>query len=192
MIWRATAAVTAAFLLIAAQSNTGFDGESFVEAVKKGDADKAQQLLRDRGPTIVNARNGDGDTALIVAVARRDDGWTGLLLNNGADPNLANRAGDTALIAAARVGYEIAAEWLLGSKAKVDQANRMGETALIVAVQQRHRNLVKLLLARGADPDKADSAAGYSARDYAKRDSRNPELLRLIEAKKKPAATAAK
>ena len=60
----------------------------------------------------------------------------------------------------------------------------MGETALIVAVQQRQVPIVKLLLAAGADPDQADSAAGYSARDYAKRDNRSREILKLIEAKK--------
>jgi hypothetical protein len=38
-----------------------------------------------------------------------------------------------------------------------------------------------LLLKAGADPDKADHAAGYSARDYAKRDTRNPGILRLID-----------
>ena len=176
---------------MAAQGSTGFDGETFVKAVKDRDGDKAHELLRERGPTIVNARSGNGDTALLAAVARRDDSWTGFLLNNGADPNLANRAGDTPLIAAARVGYETGVEWLIAKKAKIDDANRMGETPLIIAVQQRHRDLVKLLLDKGADPDKTDSAAGYSARDYAKRDTRNPELLRLIEATKKPAATAA-
>jgi ankyrin repeat protein len=60
----------------------------------------------------------------------------------------------------------------------------MGETALIVAVQQRHTEIVKLLLAAGADPDRSDSAAGYSARDYAKRDTRSRDMLKLIEAKK--------
>jgi hypothetical protein len=50
---------------------------------------------------------------------------------------------------------------------------------------------VKLLLAKGADPDKKDSAAGYSARDYAKRDTRSRALLAAIEsvAKPKPAKT---
>ncbi len=193
MIWRAAAAVTAAFWLIAAQGYaSGMDGANFVGAVRDRNGEKAHELLRERGETIVNAKDGNGDTALVVAVSRRDDSWTGFLLNNGADPNLSNRAGDTPLIAAARVGYENGATWLLSRKAKVDEANRMGETPLIVAVQQRHANVVKLLLSKGADPDKADSAAGYSARDYAKRDSRNPELLRLIEASKKPAATAAK
>ena len=53
----------------------------------------------------------------------------------------------------------------------------MGETALIVAVQQRQPRCVKLLLRSGANPDKTDHAAGYSARDYAKRDTRNREML---------------
>ena len=58
---------------------------------------------------------------------------------------------------------------------------------LILAVQQRQLDAVKLLLAKGADPDKKDTAAGYSARDYAKRDTRNREILAAIEgAGKKP------
>ena len=77
-----------------------------------------------------------------------------------------------------------AAEWLLQVGAKVDAANRMGETALIVAVQQRDTRMVKLLLRNGADPDKTDSAAGYSARDYAKRDSRARDILQAINAAK--------
>jgi ankyrin repeat protein len=68
--------------------------------------------------------------------------------------------------------------------AKVDAANRAGETALIVAVQHRQIPIVRDLLEAGADPDKTDSVAGYSARDYAKRDNRTPALLKLIEAKK--------
>ena len=94
------------------------------------------------------------------------------------------------MIAAARVGFQDAAEWLLGQGAKVDGANRMGETPLIIAVQQRQVALVKVLLAAGANPDKPDSAAGLSARDYAKRDGRSREIISAIEAKK-PKPTAA-
>jgi hypothetical protein len=39
-------------------------------------------------------------------------------------------------------------------------------------------------MAAGADPDIPDRIAGFSARDYAKRDTRTPELLRLIESGK--------
>jgi ankyrin repeat protein len=73
---------------------------------------------------------------------------------------------------------------LISRKAKVNLANRMGETPLIVAVQQRHLPIVRLLLAAGADPDEADTAAGYSARDYAKRDTRSRDILKLIETSK--------
>ncbi len=163
---------------------SGSPGDQFVEAIKQQDGGKAQQLLQDN-PTIVDTRDGKGDTPLIIAIGSGDPNWTGFLLNNGADPNLSERThGDTPIIAAARVGFDQAAEWLLGKGAKVDSSNRMGETALIIAVQQRDTRLVRLLLRNGADPDKPDSAAGYSARDYAKRDTRSRDILQAINAVK--------
>jgi ankyrin repeat protein len=181
--WMATAAI--------ATPPIGENGESFVRAVRERNGAKVEELLQQSGPTLVNAKDVNGDTALMVAVARRDDTWTAFLLSNGADPNIANRRGDTPLIAAARIGYLQGAEWLLIKKARIDDANKAGETPLILAVQARQAPLVKYLLSRGANPDKADSAAGYSARDYAKRDNRNPELLRIIEAARKPATASA-
>jgi uncharacterized protein len=50
-----------------------------------------------------------------------------------------------------------------------------------VAVQQRQAAIVRMLLEAGANPDLADHASGYSARDYAKRDRRSTEMLKLIE-----------
>jgi ankyrin repeat protein len=110
------------------------------------------------------------------------------LLNKGADLNLAGKGGDTPLIAASRVSFTQAAQWLIDLKAKVDVPNRMGETPLIIAVQQHATPIVQMLLAAGADPDRSDAAAGYSARDYATRDARARDILKLIDAKKpKPA-----
>ena len=82
---------------------------------------------------------------------------------------------------AAAIGFEEAVDYMVRLGARVDTANRRGETALIIAVQQRQPRVVELLLKAGANPDKADHSAGYSARDYAKRDSRNPGLLKLIQ-----------
>ena len=170
----------------------GYDGIQFVEAVRNKDGDKLMEAIRKNGPGIVNSKDVKGDTALIVAITDRSEDYTAYLLNQGADPNLAGKGGDTPLIAAARVGYQDAAEWLLGQGAKVDGANRMGETPLIIAVQQRQAALVKVLLAAGTNPDKPDSAAGLSARDYAKRDGRSRDIIQAIEAKKpKPAAASA-
>jgi ankyrin repeat protein len=156
----------------------------FVKAVRDRNGGKAQELLAGNPAGIVNGRDSDGNTALIIAVTREDQNWTAFLLRRGADVNLAGKGGDTPVIAAARVGFDEAVDWLLGDGAKVDAANKMGETALIVAVQQRNARLVKMLLDAGADPDKTDSAAGFSARDYAQRDTRSRQILQLIEAKK--------
>jgi ankyrin repeat protein len=195
MNWAKLAAPALALALTATPATAqqmSMSTDDFVEAVRDRNGDKAMEFLRARGNGIINTRDDRGDTALIVAIARRDDVWTGFLLNQGADPNYAARNGETPLIAAARVGYMGAIADLLRAKAKVDAANRMGETALIVAVQNRHPAVVKLLLALGADPDKPDSAAGYSARDYAKRDTRTREILKLIEAADAERKAAAK
>ena len=159
------------------------EAERLVTAVKERDVGQAVTVLRAQ-PLIVNARNHNGETALTIAVARRDDEWTSFLLSQGADPNAPARNGDTPLIVAARMGYSAGASHLASLKAKIDATNKMGETALIVAVQQRHLPIVRMLLGAGADPDKTDNAQGYSARDYAKRDPRAREILRLIETRK--------
>jgi len=168
--------------------STGSASDQFIDAVRKSDGAATTQLVADH-PTIVNAKDGKGDTALIIAIARRDPEFTGFLLNKGADPNLAGAKGDTPLIEAARIGFDDAAEWLIGLHAKVDGTNRMGETPLIVAVQMRDVRMVRTLLSAGADPDVHDAAAGYSARDYARRDPRAREILKLID-EAKPDGTA--
>jgi len=164
------------------------DGHAFVKAVRDRDGNKVGEMLRAR-PGVVNARDDKGETGLMAAISQRDQDFTAYLLSQGADPSLVARNGDTALIKAARIGYADAAHYLLDLRAPVDASNRMGETALIVAVQQRQAAVVKLLLAAGAKPDKTDNAAGLSAREYAKRDTRSREILALIEgATKKPPA----
>jgi ankyrin repeat protein len=172
-----------------AVAQLSYDSLDFISAVQKRNGDKASQLLSDH-PTIVDARDGKGDTALIIAINRGDSDWTGFLLNKGADPNLQGANGETPLIAAARIGFQDAAEWLLNLGAKVDGTNRSGETPLIIAVQLRQVQMVRFLLEHGANPDKVDAAQGYSARDYAARDNRGRQLLQMIEAKKPKAGAA--
>lgn len=176
-------------VLAQALSNAGYD---LIEAVKKRDGDKALQALAGHPQGLIDTKDADGNTGLIIAISRSDEQWTGFMLNKGADPNLPGKGGDTPLIAAARVGFEPAMEWLISLGARVDAPNRMGETPLIIAVQQRYPAVVRLLLAHGGDPDKTDAAAGYSARDYAQRDPRARDILKMIQDKKpKPLAAAA-
>lgn len=171
-----------------ALTSAGYD---FVDAVKKSDGGKATNLLDTHPTGLINTKDNDGNTALIIALNRSDEQWTAFLLTKGADPNLAGKAGDTPMIVASRVGFETAVEWLISEGAKVDATNRMGETPLIVAVQQHQIPVVRILLSQGADPDRADHAAGYSARDYATRDPRAREIQKMIQDRKPKAAASA-
>lgn len=159
----------------------GTKGESFLSAVRDADGNKATELLDGNGSTVLSFRGSSGDTALTIVTRRRDSTWLGFLLGRGADTNAGDGRGETPLLIAARLGWEEGAKLLIQVGARVDGINRLGETPLIAAVQARQPTLIRLLLESGANPDKADHAAGYSARDYARRDSRSTELTRLIE-----------
>jgi uncharacterized protein len=178
----AAAAATSLAAPAAGQAG-GYDGSQFVKAIQDGKTDDAVKLFNAQ-PNLVNARDFNGVTALLAAINNRDDQWTGYLLQQGADPNLAGPKGETPLMAAARLGLADIAGWLLEMGAKVDGENKMGETPLIVAVQNRQVAIVQALIDAGANPDKADSAQGYTARDYARMEKRTPRLLQIIEAKK--------
>ena len=180
----AIAATFAASAFSASAQMNSSPSFEFIKAVESRNGPKALELIRSNPPGILNGRDGAGNTPLIIAIAREDSEWTGMLLNKGADANLPGRGGDTPLIVAARTGFSDAVSWLLEEGAKVDATNRMGETPLIVAVQSRSIPVTRILLAAGANPDKPDSAAGLSARDYAARDTRARSILQMIESKK--------
>ena len=160
------------------------DGEAFLKAIKEDDANKAVELAGQPGARVVNYRGYGGETPLNLVTRKRELDWVGFLLTRGADPNIADGKGDIPLTIAAEIGFEEAAAQLIRRGAKIDGVNRRGETALAVAVQQRQPRMVELLLKAGANPDKGDHVTGYTPRDYAKRDTRNPQLLKLIETNK--------
>lgn len=159
-------------------------GYTFLQAVRERDGNKATELIAQPGSNVVNYRDDRGESGLHLVTAQRDLTWLRFLLGKGADANVANREGDTPLILASRIGFAEGADVLLARGAQVDRTNRRGETALIIAVQQRNLPLVRLLSERGANPDRTDNATGRSARDYAKMDSRGPEMLRIMDAAK--------
>lgn len=182
----ASAALAVLAAPVAAQlANAGLD---FVQAIRSRDGNKATQVLQEH-PNVIDATDDKGNSGLIISILRSDEDYVSFLLSKGADPNLKGAGGDTPLIVASRIGFGQAVQWLLGEGAKIDETNNMGETALIAAVQQRQAPIVRILLAAGANPDKTDAAQGFSARQYAERDNRGREILRMIETKKpKPAA----
>ena len=159
----------------------GSEGDRFMAAVRDFDAPTAMGMLREPGNNLVNYRSRDGDAALHISVRGRKLSWVDALVGFDADIDIRDADGETPLMIAIRMKQADIASRLLGYGASVNLANRRGETPLILAVQARHGNLVETLLKDGADPDATDSVAGLSARDYARRDTRNPHLLELIE-----------
>ena len=155
----------------------------FIEAVKKRDGAKATAFLASPGSTVINARDHrNGDGGLHHMVRERDLTWMRFLLGKGAKVDLQNDAGDTPLAIAAQIGFLEGAQLLIGQKAAVDMPNDGGETPLIHAVHKRDVPMVRLLLSAGANPNRTDSKAGYSAMDYARQDRRAGAVLRLLEA----------
>lgn len=180
----AIGALLALSLAMPAAAQVQSPGYSFIQAVRERDGNKATDLVQQPGSTVVNYRDDKGDAAIHIVTSQRDVTWLRFLVGQGADVNIANRDGDTPLIVASRIGFAEGAEYLLGRGAQIDRTNRRGETALIIAVQQRNLPLVRLLAERGANPDRTDNATGRSARDYAKMDSRGPEMLKAMDAAK--------
>lgn len=91
---------------------------------------------------------------------------------------------------ATRLRFIEGAELLLEARAQVDKANDSGETPLIRAVQLHDLAMIRLLVKHGANPDKRDTLAGMSARDYATRDSRNQSVIDVLNSAKPQAATS--
>jgi ankyrin repeat protein len=176
----------AAALLLAAPAGAQQYSNSFtfLKAVKERDGNKVTELISSPSAHVLinTGEASTGNTALHLVAQDRDLTWLSFLIGKGGKVDSRNEAGQTPLLIAANLGWIEGAELLLAQKASVDLANDRGETPLILAVQRRSLPMVRLLLAKGADVRRTDNVAGYSALDYAKRDSRSAAILKLLEA----------
>ncbi len=178
---------------LAAQSFS--DSYTFLKAIRERDGAKVQEIASNPSSNAINAREpSTGQGALHILVGERNVEWLAYLLGRGARPDLQDNEGSTPLALAARVGWIEGATQLIARGAQVDLANNRGETPLILAVQARQLPaqdrlaMIQLLMSRGADPTKQDSFAGYSALDYARQDTRNPELVSALQQRNGAAA----
>lgn len=159
-----------------------------LEAVASRDGTKVIALLNAGTTGLINSPSDEsGETALHLVVRRGDAIWIRFLLDKRAKPDVLDNAGHSPLMIAILNGDVETALMLLERGASVDFVNTRGESALMRAVQLRNPVLVRLLIAQGADPDRADYAAGLSARDYATRDARSATLLAALTPRQAPA-----
>ena len=96
----------------------------------------------------VDAISKDGYTALLSALSLGHENVIGLLLQNGANINIANDKNQTALHFSARGGNTKTIELLLQNKADTNLKDDNGNTALHHAVEYGHADAVKLLLSK--------------------------------------------
>ncbi|MES2625814.1 MAG: ankyrin repeat domain-containing protein [Pseudomonadota bacterium] len=120
-----------------------------------------------------------GETAFLRAAYSGDTTTMKLLLEYGADPNLATFAGTTPLMAAAGVNWVVAQTYTesmegliaairicLEHGADVNATNSMGLTALLGAANKGANDIIRLLVDEGARLDVVD-AQGRDARRWA-------------------------
>lgn len=183
--------VTTAALMAPVPAHAQFsDGYKFLEAVRKKDGAKVEEMLGKPGTTIIGARDvTNGEGALHIVVERRDLTWLRYLLAKGADANMHDDHSVTPLQVATNLGWLEGVQTLVANGADTEQADDSGETPLITAVHTANIDLMRILLKAGADPDRADNS-GRSARDYAKLSTKSEQLLDTIKtyAKKRAAS----
>ena len=110
-----------------------------------------------------------GQTPLLRAALSGDTTTMRLLVQRGADPNLATLAGTTPLMAAAGVNWAVGQTYTESPQASLDAvslclelgadvnaSNSMGLTALLGAVNRGRNDIIELLVKRGARLDIKD------------------------------------
>jgi ankyrin repeat protein len=143
-------------MVAAAAANVGRDGEKIVDGASvDAYAERTlgvAKILISKGAVVDRKGGKDGDTALgFAAMAGRAD-MVQMLLEAGADPNIANRKGHTPLLRAAAHADSTAAELLLDAGGDPNTASDRGFTPLMQAAHYGNDKVGMLLLDRGADP----------------------------------------
>jgi ankyrin repeat protein len=126
-------------------------GDQLVDAAKKGDAHKLQELLAEGVNVNVKGREFDL-TALMVAASKGHIEIVRILLAHNADINKREKINDcTALMIAAQEGQAEVLRVLLAKGSKVNATNAHGLSALVFAAAHDQAEIIKILLAEGAD-----------------------------------------
>ena len=148
-----------------------------IEAAKRSDVAAVRALVKQG--LDVNARAGDGATALHWAAYRGRADLIQLLIRSHAAVNATNELGVTPLWVAASVRGTATVEVLLAAGAKPDLVPPTGETPLMIAARMGNLEAIKLLIAHGADVNAKEAARGQTALMWAISE-RQPQAVELL------------
>jgi len=135
------------------------------DAAFAGRQDLIEQFLA-KGKSI-NEQAGNGWTPLLAAVAQGHPKIVKLMLERGANPDIANLQKITPLMYAARYGNLEIAKMLLDFGATLDLQDIYGDTALAVAVTRGQDSLVRLFISKGAKIDTRNTLEKLTPLDLA-------------------------
>jgi ankyrin repeat protein len=142
--------------------------QALIPAVLDNDIVKVQRLLHEPKIDVNWQPQGLGGTALAAAAERNFVDIMRLLLERGANPNLAGTLGMTPISSAAYHGHREAVTVLIRAGANLDVADkRYHRTALIEAAWKGHIDVVRMLVAAGANLD-IQSVDNRRAVDFAR------------------------
>lgn len=150
--------------------------KSLLHAVREGDPEAVKALLAEGAD--VNAKDGDGWTALMLAIVKGHLDAARALLCEGADVHSKNNRGWTALRFAVSMDDSEAVRLLLEMGADVNDKDDEGNTALMQAAGEKSVESLILLLVNGADTD-IKNHAGETALTIAARHG-YPEIVQWL------------
>ena len=159
------------------------DGLPIRQAARKGDVEKARELLKAR-PELATIRDDLDKTALHEAALMGSTSVAALLLENKADVDARDFSRTTPLIAAAGTGQAGAVDLLIAHKADVNARTKQNTTALISAAAHGHQAVVQSLLDHGADVLLTDNL-GMTALHWAAANGQSGAAVLLV-ARKSP------
>jgi ankyrin repeat protein len=126
--------------------------KEIIKASKSGDIEKMKMLL-ERDSSLIQARDGDGSTALHCAAWKGHQSMVALLLAAGADVNAHNKNehwGTTPLHAAAHANQGAIAQMLIEQGANVNAQDMNGKTPLHHTTFHKAKAAARVLLTHGA------------------------------------------
>ena len=172
-----TATAVAAWLAFAGIA-AGSTDLRLIEAIRDRDHEAVRTLLAHE--IDVNAREGDGATALHWAVVRDDVEAVDALLGAGADVDAANDYGVTPLMLACTNRNATVVGMLLRAGANPDAATSMGETPLMTCARTGAADALEVLLDHGvSNVDAREKSHGQTALMWAAAQE-NPAAVRVL------------
>ena len=149
------------------------------DAAMRGDTAAVRALIAQKAD--VNARQGDGATALHWAAYRSNQELTDLLIRAGANPKAANREGSTPLWLASVNGDAAVITSLLAAGADPNEQLPLGRTPLMTAARTGNVAAMKVLVDRGADVNARETLRGTTPLMWAADEGHAPAIQFLIE-----------